>query len=297
MPGLDRTWAARRSGSAQWHLRSLPLLAPIVTFLSSCNKLFCKSRPKRQLPPIYIQLGEHNTSIPSSVSPLLCYNPFLSVPSLGLSPFSTIWTQMGSWEMVYLPQMKTWGISCFLQYSFLPLIIPLHFHSHIALCYCSVISSVMPLWCLEENRTREDGSDKLEWHLNFLQFCMFSETELGKLPAQSRASSPSAFPHCHPNITSIFSLETRRFSAKKHLRWWFFCCSEAKRSLWHVQIQGGRLYCFNCFFTRSALAAHLLHPCRKGMAEDSSCQNITCLFHQRWWKHGCAQPEQGWGSF
>lgn len=64
-------------------------------------------------------------------------------PPLGFSPFSATWTQMGSWEVVYLPPMKSWGIGCSLQYSSLPLIIPLHFHSHVA-CPLLLFSHLFP---------------------------------------------------------------------------------------------------------------------------------------------------------
>lgn len=124
-----------------------------------------------------------------------------------------------------------------------------------ALCYCSVISSLMPLWWLEENRIRGDDSYKLKRGLNFLQFCIFSEPEMGKLPVQSRASSTSAFPHCHPNITPILG-GARRFTVKKHLRRWVFCHSEAKESLWLGWVRGGKLN--SLLLTASSLNLHCL---------------------------------------
>lgn len=139
------------------------------------------------------------------MSPLLCYGHLLSSSQLWGSlcsvPLQPKWV-LG--KRFTFPKWKAEvPVASYSTHLFHQLFPPTFTVMLPALCYCSVLSSPMPLWWLEENRRRGDDSYKLKRDLNFLQFCIFSEPEMGKLPVRSRASSASAFPHCHPNITPI----------------------------------------------------------------------------------------------
>lgn len=171
-----------------------------------------------------------------SPSALLQSPPFQQ-PPLGLCATSA---QMGSWEIVYLPQMKSWDIGCFLQYSFLPLIIPLHFHSHVAWPLL-LLNYLFPNASLVTRRKQKHRRWFIQTKMGFElpSVLHFFATELGKLPVQSRPSSTNAFPRCYPKVTPIF-FEARTFTVKKHPMWWFFCRSEAKESLWLGWMQGGK---------------------------------------------------------
>lgn len=177
------------------------LMTPeLLTFTySDCdffNQLFCENRPKRQLQSIYAQLEQHNTLFSMRFCALL-QSPPSQQSCPGLSQSSTTWTQMGSWAMVSLPQMNAWGTGCFLQTSFLPLIIALTFT-----CLLLLFSHLFPNTSLVTGREQKQRRwfIQTKWGLNFVQLWVFSERE----QTASRASSTSPSPHCHPNITPIF---------------------------------------------------------------------------------------------
>lgn len=143
--------------------------------------------------------------------------------------------------MVYLPQTKSWDTGCSLHYPSLPLIIPLRFHSHVA-CPLLLFSHLFPNASLVTRRKQKQRrwfiQTKTDFELPSVPHLFWNRAGETASPKQSLLNQciPSLPPQCYP----LFFWRQGDSGCKKHQRWWFFCHSEAKESLWLGWMQGGK---------------------------------------------------------
>lgn len=197
------------------------------------KKLFCESRPKRQLQSIYTPLGEHSTPFSMSSSAFLQSPPSHShvQGSLSPAPPAPKWVLgNGFQEMVSLLQMKTWCTGCFLQTSSLLLIIALTFT-----CLLLLFSHLFPNTSLvtrrEQKQRRWFIQTKLGVDLCSVLHFFLKQSRGNCQQSLLNQSIPSLPSQCYPHFSASHESHCKEGGD----------FSEPKESPWLGCIEGGKL--------------------------------------------------------